>query len=160
MAIHQERRRVPHGCQDIFTLVSDVRDYPNFIKWIRAMRVFDENVVNGVGTLNAEAIVGYKFVRERFATTVRLNEPEGEIDVSFLSGPFSKLENRWRLQPLPDGATEVEFFIEFEFRNRILQALFDANFDRASNKLMAAFEARAAERFPTVEGAELGTSQI
>lgn len=149
MTTHHETRHVPHAPMDVFSLVSDVRDYPNFIKWIKAMRVFDDNSVDGVGHLNAEAIVGYKFVRERFATKVVLDRPALAIDVSFISGPFSTLENRWRLSPNTNGGTDVDFFIEFEFKNRILQALFEANFDRATNKLMGAFEARANERFGT-----------
>ncbi len=160
MTIHRETRRVPYAPEDIFKLVSDVRDYPSFIKWIKAIRVFDERVEHGVGELNAEAIVGYKFVRETFATNVKLDKPNGAIDVSFLSGPFSKLENRWRLSPAPDGSTDVDFYIEFEFKNRILQALFDANFDRATNKLMGAFEDRAAERFDKVTSAKTRTASV
>lgn len=150
MSIHRERRRVPHAPDDVFALVSDVRQYPTFIKWILAMRVSGEQIQDGVGTLTAEAMVGYKFVRERFATKVMLDKPAGAIDVTFLSGPFSKLENRWRLKSLEDGSTEVDFFIEFQFKNRLLQALFDANFDRATNKLMSAFEERARTLYPLV----------
>lgn len=149
MTEHREQMNVPYAPDQIYELVSDVRDYPNFIKWIKAMRVFGEHALGdgGVTELKAEAIVGYKFVRERFATKVTLNPAELAIDVSFISGPFSTLENRWRLATSEDGGTVVDFFIEFEFKNRILQALFDANFDRATNKLMDAFEQRAHERF-------------
>lgn len=150
MSAHHEKRRVRHSPEDVFTLVADVRDYPNFIKWIKAMRVFDDQIVDGVGALSAEAVVGYKFVREKFATEVRLDRPNRAIDVAFLSGPFKALENRWRFHPEPDGATLVEFWITFQFQNPLLQALFDANFQRAVDKLIGAFETRAAERFTMV----------
>lgn len=141
---------MPHAPEDVFTLVSDVRDYPNFIKWIKAMRVYDERVKDGVGDLKAEAIVGYKLVRERFATHVALDRGRQAIDVAFVSGPFTDLENRWRFHAAPDGGAVVDFWIRFAFRNPILQRLFDANFHRATTALMNAFEARARERFPLV----------
>ncbi len=154
MTTHRETRIVPHAAEDVFTLVGDVRDYPHFIKWIKAMRVMDESVSDGVGSLTAEALVGYKFVRERFATEVTLDKPNLAIDVAFLSGPFSKLENRWRFTPRADGRTDVDFWISFQFQNPLLQALFEANFDRATNKLMTAFEDRARQRFALVDGGE------
>jgi coenzyme Q-binding protein COQ10 len=150
MPEHSECRRVPHAPDDVFALVADVRDYPSFIKWVRSMRVTEERVVDGVGALTAEAIVGYKVVRERFTTKVTLDKPSLAIDVAFVSGPFDALENRWRFRPLPDGATEVDFFIRYELANPILQALLGTMFDRAAAKIMDAFIVRARERFPLV----------
>jgi coenzyme Q-binding protein COQ10 len=150
MPEHSERRRVPHAPDDVFALVADVRDYPSFIKWVRGMRVIEERVVDGSGELTAEALVGYKVVRERFTTKVTLDRPGRAIDVAFVSGPFDALENRWRFKPLADGATEVEFFIRYEIANPILKAVLAAMFDRAAAKIMDAFMVRARERFPVV----------
>lgn len=148
MAVHTETKRVLHAPGDVFDLVADVRDYPAFIRWIRAMRVFDERVENGVGELTAEAVVGFKFVRERFSTKVVLNKPENRIEVSFIDGPFAALENRWRFTPLADGSTLIDFWIDYRFRNRVLQALLAANFARAADTLINAFDRRAGERCP------------
>jgi coenzyme Q-binding protein COQ10 len=150
MPEHRELRRVPHAPADVFALVADVRDYPSFIKWIRAMRVIDERVVDGVGELTAEAIVGYAMLRERFTTRVNLNKPALAIDVAFVAGPFDKLSNRWRFHPVADGSTDVEFYIDFELTSRVLSAILAASFDRASAKIMDAFMTRARERFPVV----------
>jgi coenzyme Q-binding protein COQ10 len=144
---------VPHAPDDVFALVADVRDYPSFIKWVRSMRVLEERVSDGVGELTAEAVVGYKIVRERFTTKVTLDNPGLAIDVAFVSGPFDALENRWRFRPLPDGATEVDFFIRYELAKPILRAVLAAMFDRAAAKIMDAFAKRAAERFPVVGAA-------
>ncbi len=148
MPEHRDRRRVPHAPEDVFDLVANVRDYPNFIKWIKAMRVKDERVVNGVGVLKAEAVVGFKIVRERFATEVRVDKPAGAIDVAFISGPFDELDNRWRFHGLADGSCLIDFWIDFEFRNPLLQTLFTTNFDRVSGRLIRAFEQRAAAILP------------
>lgn len=150
MPEHRERRRVPHAPEDVFALVADVRDYPSFIKWIQSMRVISQRVEDGVGDLTAEAMVGYKVFRERFTTRVALDKPNLAIDVAFVSGPFDALENRWRFHPLPDGSTEVEFFIRYEMTNFILRAVLAANFDRAAEKIFDAFAARARARYPMV----------
>lgn len=153
MPEHRERRRVPHKPEDVFALVADVRDYPSFIKWIIAMRVIEDRVKDGTGELTAEAVVGYKLLRERFTTRVKLDRPNAAIDVAFVSGPLDSLENRWRFRPLADGSTEVDFYIRFELNNPILRAIMAASFDRASAKIMDAFAKRAAERFPTIGAA-------
>lgn len=150
MPEHRERRRTPHRPEDVFTLVSDVRDYPSFIPWIRSMRVISERVADGSGELTAEAVVGYKLLRERFTTRVRLDKPQLAIDVAFVSGPLDALENRWRFHPLPDGSTEIDFYVSFELKNPILRAIMAASFDRAASKIMDGFERRARERFPLV----------
>jgi coenzyme Q-binding protein COQ10 len=157
MPEHRERRRVPHAPEDVFALVSDIRDYPSFIKWIRQMRVLEDRVEHGVGELTAEAVVGYGVLRERFTTAVTLDKPNLAIDVAFVAGPFDALENRWRFHPLPDGATEAEFYIRFELANPLLRAILAANFDRAAGKIMEAFARRARERFAVAgEGREAG----
>jgi coenzyme Q-binding protein COQ10 len=150
MPTHEERRRVPHAPEDVFALVADVRDYPSFISWIKSMRVLEDKVVDGQGVLVAEAIVGYKFIRERFRTEVTVDKANLKIDVAFLAGPFEALENRWRFAALDDGSTEIDFFITYEFSNPILGAILAANFDRAAGKIMDGFRARARERFELV----------
>ncbi len=152
MPEHRERRRAPHSPQDVFALVADVRDYPSFIPWVRSMRVIREQVSEGSGVLTAEAVVGYKLLRERFTTTVSLDRPKLAIDVAFVSGPLDSLENRWRFHPLSDGSTDIEFFVRFELKNPILRAIMAASFDRAASKIMDGFAKRARERFPLVGG--------
>jgi coenzyme Q-binding protein COQ10 len=154
------QRRVRHRPQDVFTLVSDVQDYPNFIKWIRGMHVRENHVEGGVGDLTARAIIGYKFVRERFTTRVELNEPEGKIYVTFVDGPFSVLENRWQFHALEDGSTLVDFWIRYRFKNPLLQKLLEANVGRAANTLITSFEGRARERFDTIGAPHSETTRL
>ena len=68
------------------------------------------------------------------------------VEVGLIRGPFRHLNNRWEFFPDPAG-TRVEFFIDFAFKSRILDAMLHANFDRAVSKLMACFEARAAQLY-------------
>ena len=150
-AEHVERLRLRHRADDLFDLVSDVRAYPKFINLIGAMRVTREHVnADGVGELDAEARVRFRFVRERFSTRVHLNKPERLIDVDYLSGPFHDLANQWRFHALSDGSTLVDFWIRYSFKNPILQVLVDTNRTRAVRFLIESFREEAERRYETV----------
>ncbi|MFW5660096.1 MAG: type II toxin-antitoxin system RatA family toxin [Oceanicaulis sp.] len=154
-AEHVERLRLRHRPDDLFDLVSDVRRYPNFINLINAMRVTREHVDEaGVGELDAEARVRFRFVREKFSTRVRLDKPERLIDVDYLSGPFHDLANQWRFHELSDGSTLIDFWIRYSFKNPILQVLVDTNRTRAIRYLIEAFRAAAEKRYETVGARE------
>lgn len=125
------------------SLVGDVERYPEFVPWISAMRTWNaRDLGEGVDTLDAEAGVGFSFLKERFATRVRRDEAGRQIDVDLLSGPFRKLANRWQFYE-DAGGTRIEFDIDFEFRSRLLDGLLRANFHHAVDRLMGCFEDRA-----------------
>ena len=108
------------------------------------MRVWNaRELARGVDSLDAEARVGFSFLKERFSTRVTRNAPANRIDVDLLSGPFRRLENRWRFDDDGQGGTNVAFDIDFQFKSRLLDALLAANFAHAVDRLMACFEARA-----------------
>ena len=118
--------------------------YPDFVPWITTMRTWNaRSLPDGVETVDAEAGVGFSFLKERFSTRVRRDAPARQINVSLLSGPFRKLENQWRFLPTEDGGTRVEFDIDFQFKSRVLDALLKANFAHAVDRLMGCFEDRA-----------------
>ncbi len=89
MARCSKRRVLPYTPDELFELVGDVRRYPDFVPWISAMRVWNERADGeGVTLLDAEAAVGFSFLRERFATRVRRDRMNRRIEVQLLSGPF------------------------------------------------------------------------
>jgi coenzyme Q-binding protein COQ10 len=140
------RRRVSHTASDMFDLVADVERYPEFVPLCRALKVKSRTPKGeGVEILVADMTVAYKLVRETFTSRVTLDKPKLEILVEYLSGPFSHLQNRWRFLPLGDQSCEIEFFIEYEFRSRVLAALMGAMFDAAFRRFAVAFEQRADE---------------
>lgn len=141
---HHVSRLLPFSPEQLFELVGDVAAYPEFVPWLNAMRTWNaRHLSEGVESLDAEAGVGFAFLKEKFSTRVRRDALNKQIDVTLLSGPFKKLENRWRFIDAGHGCTRVEFNIDFEFKSRILAALLTANFGHAVDKLMACFEARA-----------------
>ena len=140
---HTVTRVLPYAPEQLFTLVGDVEAYPSFVPWITAMRTWNGRVDGPVSTVDAEAQVGFSFLREKFATRVRRDATALTVDVSLLYGPFKRLSNQWKFRPHELGTT-VEFIIDFAFKSRVLDALLAANLDRAANTLIGCFEARAA----------------
>ncbi len=142
---HALTKVLPYSPQQLFQLVGDVEAYPQFVPWLTSMRTWNARQVRpGVTSIDAEAGVGFSFLRERFATRVLRDADKLHIQVSLLHGPFRTLRNDWRFEPDPAG-TKIHFTIDFAFKSRILDALLHANMDRAVVKLIACFETRAAE---------------
>ena len=141
MPTHSETRFLPHAPDQIFDLVANIDDYPNFLPWCIALRTtsHDGNVIR------ADMVVGFKMLREKFTSKVTLT-PKEQIDVEYLDGPFRHLENRWLFRE-KDGGCEIDFFIDFEFRSRLLPKVMEPLFHEAVRRMVRSFEKRAAERF-------------
>lgn len=139
MATHAEKRVLPYRPDQLFDLVADIERYPDFLPWCLAARIRSrrENVII------ADLVIGFKGLRESFSSRVTLNEPAMRIDVAYLDGPFRYLNNHWSFNALPDDSCEIDFFVDFEFRSRILQGLIGVLFNEAVRRMVSAFEARA-----------------
>jgi coenzyme Q-binding protein COQ10 len=147
---HRLQLDLPYRAEDLFDLVSDVARYPDFISWIQSLRLLSEQEEPGRVRCRAEATVGFKGFRESFITDIDARRSEFAIDVSLVRGPFRKLSNAWRFAPV-EGGTRVDFFIAFEFRNFVLQALADANKAYAVRRVIDAFIDEAAQRYSKVQ---------
>ena len=140
---HSVKRLLPYTPAQIFELVGDVERYPDFVPWLKSLKVSNRRPGGeGITLLDAEADVGFSVIHERFSTLVKLDAPALAIDVDLISGPFRKLENRWRFAPHGAG-TQVDFRIDFEFKSRLLQGVLSVNFHRAVDRLIGCFDERA-----------------
>ncbi|WP_436641707.1 type II toxin-antitoxin system RatA family toxin [Microbaculum sp. FT89] len=143
MRTFKTRHKVAHSAEDMFALVADVERYPAFVPLCEALKVRSRAVKDGNTVLVADMTAAYKFFRETFTSRVTLDPDHQTILVEYLSGPFKHLENRWRFAPLGEGASEIDFYLEYEFRSRTLQTLMGAMFDAAFSRFAEAFEKRA-----------------
>lgn len=134
-----EVRRLPYGAEQMFDLVADVDRYPEFLPWIMATRVRSDSET----AMIADMLVGFSGIREKFTSRVEKRYPD-EIRVHYIDGPLRDLDNRWLFRPLDEQECEIEFSVEFTFRNALFEKLAGQYFDRAFRKMVAAFETRAA----------------
>ena len=137
-------RRVRHTAGQMFDLVADVERYPEFVPLCKALQVRRRGAgAAGEEVLIADMEVGYRAIREKFASRVTLDKPKLKVLVEYVDGPFSHLENTWNFVDEESDASRIEFFIAYEFRSRLLGALMGSMFDTAFRKFAQAFEARA-----------------
>ena len=138
----ETHRPVKHSPKQMYDLVAYVQKTPQFLPLCAAPPARSRKERDGKTLLIADMTVGYKAIRETFTTQVLLNPEELAIDVKYIEGPFRYLENRWRFEPAGEGC-KVHFFIDYEFKSRILGAVMGSMFDRAFRMFAEAFEARA-----------------
>lgn len=138
MPTHAEKRVLPYSPEQLYRLVADVERYPEFLPWAVACRVRKRDG----DVLWADLVIGFKMIRERFTSKVTLDEPGRVIHVEYVEGPFHYLNNHWIFHPHPEGCL-VDFYVDFEFRNKVLQKIIGALFNEAVRRMVAAFEGRA-----------------
>jgi coenzyme Q-binding protein COQ10 len=144
MPSFSSKRRVHHSAERMFDLVADVERYPEFVPLCQSLKI-RQRVPKPDGTeiVIADMTVSFKLVKESFTSEVTLDRANLKIFVRYLRGPFSNLENRWWFEPKSDIASDVGFFLAYEFKNRMLAMLMGTMFDTAFARFAAAFEKRA-----------------
>jgi coenzyme Q-binding protein COQ10 len=137
-------RHVPFTAAQMFALVADIERYPEFLPLCTSLVVLSRRPRDEGEELTARMSVGYKAIAESFTTRIETNPAEKRIEVSYLDGPFKHLHNRWSFHDDATGSV-VDFFIDYEFRSKLLAALVGAAFDQAFRHFATAFEERAAQ---------------
>ena len=141
MPTHAEKKLLRYTPEQLFDMVADVRRYPEFLPWCVAARIVERSETE----LTADLTIGFKMFRETFRSRVTLDRPH-HVHVEYLTGPFRYLNNHWRFHPRPEG-TEVEFFVDFEFKSRLLQAVIGTVFNEAVRLMVRSFERRAMQLY-------------
>ena len=144
MPTHHETRKLPYTAQQMYDLVADVGHYPKFLPWCAAARVRRTRPIDGGEIMEADLVISFKVFREKFGSRVTLWPNDMRIDTEYVDGPFKHMISNWTFRDA-DGGCEVDFFVDFEFRNRVLQAAAGVFFNDAMQRVVRAFERRAAE---------------
>ncbi|MDA9310784.1 type II toxin-antitoxin system RatA family toxin [Amylibacter sp.] len=142
MPTHTEKRIMPYTAKQMYDLVADVETYPDFLPWCAATRIRKVTKDSHKTMIEADLIIAFKVFRERFGSRVTLKAEKFSIDVEYLDGPFKYLNNHWIFRDV-DGGCEADFFVDFEFKSRVLQALIGVVFNEAMQRIVKAFEMRA-----------------
>lgn len=145
MPAFQSSRTVAFAPDQMFDLVADVERYPEFLPLCEGLNIRRRSMLeDGREVLLADMTVGYKAIRETFTSRVTLDRSKLRIDVEYVNGPFSHMENIWRFTA--DGnKTIVDFSINYQFKSRMLGLLMGGMFDQAFRRFADAFEKRAAK---------------
>ena len=138
MPTHAEKRVVPYAPAQMYALVADVAQYPQFLPWCVGARIKKREG----DTFWADLIIGYKMIRERFTSKVQLHDADRRIDVNYSDGPFRYLNNHWVFLEHEEGCL-IDFYVDFEFKNRMLQRIMGLFFNEAVRRMVQAFEDRA-----------------
>jgi coenzyme Q-binding protein COQ10 len=146
MPTHAEKRVLPYTPEQMYDLVADVEKYPEFLPWCIAARIRKRDGA----TIWADLMIGFKMVRERFTSKVMLSPP-GRIDVTYAEGPFQYLNNHWIFTPTEEGGCLIDFYVDFEFRSKMLQKIIGVLFNEAVRRMVAAFETRARQLYSGTE---------
>jgi coenzyme Q-binding protein COQ10 len=137
MPRHTEQRVLPYSPEQLFDLVADVGRYQEFLPWVAATRIR----LDGETETVADLVVGFRALKETFTSKVHKRRPD-EIEIDYVEGPLKYLRNSWKFRPVA-GGTEIDFCVDFAFRNRLFEALAGQMFDRALRRMIGAFEERA-----------------
>jgi len=147
MPTHSETRHLPYTAQQMYDLVADVGQYPEFLPWCSAARIRATSELENSTVLEADLVISFKVFRERFASRVTLYSSVHVIDTEYLDGPFRYMKSNWAFAEAENGGCEVSFFVDFEFRNAILQGIIGVVFNEAMQRIVRAFERRAGELY-------------
>ncbi|MEZ5675293.1 MAG: type II toxin-antitoxin system RatA family toxin [Thalassovita sp.] len=147
MPTHSETRKLPYSAQQMYDLVADVAAYPKFLPWCAAARIRSVTPqADGSQIMAADLVISFKVFRERFGSRVTLWPDQKKIDTEYLDGPFRYMKSNWAFRDA-DGGCEVDFFVDFEFRNAVLQGIIGVVFNEAMQRIVRAFERRAADLY-------------
>lgn len=138
MPQHAEHRILPYSPETLFTIIADVKRYPEFLPW-----VMDADIIKKTeqGFL-ADLTVGYKLFQDTYRSHVILT-PNKRIEIQYIKGPFKYLHNHWNFTPTSSNSVEIDFFIDFEFQSSLFQTMIQSVFTDAVKKMISAFEERA-----------------
>lgn len=141
MPRHSETRDLPYTPDQMYALVADVEEYPEFLPWTAAARITSREG-RDPEVMIADLVISFKVFSESFGSRVKLWPDEHRIETEYLDGPFRHMQSEWRFEARPGGC-RVHFWVDFEFRNRIIGKVVGAVFNEAMLRIVAAFERRA-----------------
>ena len=136
------KKIIPCKKKQLIDMVLDIEKYPEFVPWCIEGKVKDKNESEDLISFNGELRVGKSILNETFFSQVSYYKEKDKIIVTNLDGPLKYLKNEWTFKDV-NNATQLEFFIDFELKNPILNAIMKKSFELGLKKIAKPFEERA-----------------
>ena len=127
-------------------MVLDIEKYPEFVPWCLDGKIHDKTDKGDTIEIKADLTIGKSFFRDTYKSFVVYNKLEDSIQVTNINGPLKHLENKWFFRQDGDSS-EVDFHVDFELKNKILNILMIKTFNVGLKKIADAFEKRAIQLF-------------
>ena len=136
------KKIIPCKKNQLVEMILDIEKYPEFVPWCIEGKVHDKNESTDLITFNGDLKVGKSILNETLSSHVSYHKEIDKIIVTNLGGPLKHLKNEWSFKEV-NNATQLEFFIDFELKNPILNSIMKKSFEIGLNKIAKSFEARA-----------------
>jgi coenzyme Q-binding protein COQ10 len=140
------KKKIPCSKKNLIEMVLDIEKYPEFVPWCLDSKIHDKTDKGDTIEIKADLTIGKSFFRDTYKSFVIYNKSEDSIHVTNIDGPLKHLENEWFFKQEGDSS-EVEFNVDFELKNKILNVLMTKSFDLGLKKIADAFEKRAIQLF-------------
>jgi coenzyme Q-binding protein COQ10 len=140
------KKIIPCKKKQLITMVLDIEKYPEFVPWCIEGRVYDKKESEDLIIFNGDLKVGKSLLNETFSSHVSYYKEKDKIIVNNLDGPLKHLKNEWIFKEV-NNATQLEFFIDFELKNPILNSIIKRSFELGLNKIAKSFEERATKLY-------------
>ena len=132
--------------KDLINMVLDIEKYPYFVPWCMEGNIKTKKEYKDFIEINADLKVGKKYINETYSSIVLYSKKKDIITVSNIDGPLKHLKNEWRFKEINDR-TQLEFYIDFELKNSLLNMIMKNSFNFGLKKITDAFEKRANDLF-------------
>ncbi len=143
------KKIIPCKKNQLIDMVLDIEKYPEFVPWCMKGIIYDKDESDDLITFNGDLKVGKSILNETFSSQVSYYKEKDKIIVTNLDGPLKYLKNEWFFKEVNSG-TQLEFFIDFEVKNPILNSIMKKSFELGLNKIAKSFEKRAMELYKNV----------
>ena len=140
------KKKIPCSKKNLIEMVLDIEKYPEFVPWCLDSEIHERTDKGDTIEIKADLTIGKSFFMNTYKSFVVYNKSKDSIYVTNLDGPLKHLENEWFFRQDGD-ASEVEFHVDFELKNKILNVLMIKSFNSGLKKIADAFEKRAIQLF-------------
>jgi len=140
------KKIIPCKKKQLIEMVLDIEKYPEFVPWCIEGKIEDKSESTDLITFKGDLKVGKSILNETFSSHVSYYKEKDKIIVTNLDGPLKHLKNEWTFKEINNG-TQLEFFIDFELKNPVLNSIMKKSFELGLNKIAKSFEQRAVSLF-------------
>tara|TARA_B100002019_G_C20963861_1_gene447700 strand:+ start:156 stop:599 length:444 start_codon:yes stop_codon:yes gene_type:complete len=140
------KKIIPCKKKQLIEMVLDIDKYPEFVPWCLEGKIHEKKESEDLIEIKADLKVGKKFLNETYTSLVLLHKKKDKIIVTNIDGPLKHLKNEWKFKEI-NQATQLDFTIDFELKNNLLNSIMKRSFNLGLNKIADAFEKRALELF-------------